>query len=167
MSRSYEGGRVGATRGVKEKEGARAPRVAEDREAADPAVALVGELGVRDPVRRREVDGLAAVEAVGEARVERLGERDDELARVLAELVDGHVERRELGRRELRVHVVEQVRHLLQALLVEAADDVLERARLVAGHAVPPARVSGNRDSMKETARETRAADCLGWPTWW
>ena len=59
------------------------PLVAEQRGLAEGAVALAGQAAKAQPVRRRKVDGLRAVEAHVEAPMVCSRECDDKLSRLL------------------------------------------------------------------------------------
>jgi len=67
--------------------------VRNDRQPTRSPVALIGNSRVLDPVRRREVHGLPTIKTVGKAAMESLREGDDELAGVLAEAMDRHLQR--------------------------------------------------------------------------
>mmetsp|Transcript_8531 Transcript_8531/g.32117 ORF Transcript_8531/g.32117 Transcript_8531/m.32117 type:complete len:469 (+) Transcript_8531:839-2245(+) len=105
-----------------------------------PRKASISQSGVPpvfDPFRGCKIDRFAAVETVAEPPVESLGEGDDELSGVLPQPVDRHPRRDQQGRGDLRRHVMEKVRLLVEALLQEPPHRVLELVRILPRHAVP------------------------------
>ena len=79
-----------------------------------------------EPRERAEVDGLADVEAGGEASVVTAGEGDDELAWLLDEAVDGDSVLAEVGGRHHRRHVVNEVGFVLLERLQLALQKFLQ-----------------------------------------
>ena len=68
----------------------------------------------REPVGRGKVDCFCHIEAVREASVIGARESDDELSRALLQSVHGHALCLEVGGRDHRDELVEQVRRILE-----------------------------------------------------